>query len=295
MDQFKQEILAMIARPPLLTSTTLQELGHSAKRQRTQIALSPPPPGITWDHDLWSQVAVSSGLSKRDDGNKEGLQSIFKRLLDAAPTNTPFELDDVHLSPCVCGDALKPSCVMSLRHKPIVPMTTGLILDLKRQDGMYESSGNIGKAITYGRLFLLQLPQPLRSKVLVGLTDLCSITLIQVSLPSHTDPGEGLSVRVDKACPDVRQSLLQLLSMQPSELHVELPNLGPSVEIMDFLGRGATSNMYRALKDGQQVLLLTQTMHRVTMTVCRHHILTHIVITSYNTHYPTPYLRSSVS
>ena len=243
----------MIARPPLLTSTTLEQLGHTAKRQRTQITLSPALPGIKWEHELWERVTASIGLPEQEDGDKTGLLSIFKHLLCTAPTNSPFELHDVHSSPSVCGDALQPDCVMSLQHKPIIPMTTGLILDLKPQDGLYENSDNVGKAIMYGRLCLQQLPQSLRSTVLVGLTDLCTITLIRVSLPSDPDRGEVLSAKVGQACPDVKQTLLQLLSMQPRDLHVEWPDLGPLVEIMDFLGRGATSNVYKALKDGQQV------------------------------------------
>ena len=241
----------MIARPPLLTSTTLQELGHSAKRHRKEIALSPTLPGIKWEHELWDHVAVSTGLPERDDGDKEGLQSIFQHLLRKAPTNTPFAFHDVHTSPSVCGDALKPNCVMSLRHKPIVPMTTGLILDLKRQDGLYENSENVGKAITYGRLCLQQLPRSLRKTVLVGLTDLRTIHSYMSAYPWIKTVER--SCQLKWACPDVKLILLQLLSMRPGDLHVELPDLGPSVETMDFLGRGATSHVYKALKDGQQV------------------------------------------
>jgi len=50
---------------------------------------------------------------------------------------------------------------MTLRHTPIVPLTTGFALDLKQQDGMYDSSEKVGKAIIYGRMCLQQLPQSL--------------------------------------------------------------------------------------------------------------------------------------
>ena len=247
--QFQLDVLAILARPPLLTSTTLHKLGHSAKRQRTAIPLSAFATGVMWEDRLWGNVAVSIGLLKRDDGNTEGLQSIFTRLLNTAPTSTPFQLHDVHSCRSVCGDDLKPDCVMSLRHKPLVPMTTGLVLDLKRHDNLYDSSEHAGKAIIYGRTPLQQLPRSLRNTVLVGLTDLHSITLIKVTLSSA---GNSVSVQVGQSLPDVRRVLLQLLSSQPSDLHVHSPDLGPSVEITDLLGYGATSHVYTALKDGQQ-------------------------------------------
>ena len=153
----------------------------------------------------------------------------------------------------MCADDLKPDCVMSLRHKPMVPMTTGFVLDLKRQDSLYDNSKNIGKAITYGRMCLQQLPRSLRSTVLVGLTDLHTITLIRVTLSVHPDQEASMSAQVSEAYPDVRHILTQLLSSQPSDLHVNLPDLGPSIEIIDFLGHGATSDVYKALKDEQQV------------------------------------------
>lgn len=242
----------MLARPPCLTSTTLDELGGTFKRQRTAIALAPAAPGITWEDGLWETVAASTGLTEKGINNQEGLQAIFTRLLKTAPRSTPFMLHDVHLHHSVCGDDLKPDFVMTLRNKPIVPMTAGFVLDLKRHDSLYESNANVGKAIIYGRLLLEQLPRSLRSSVLVGLTDLHTITLIRVTLSKGED-GPPLSAQVSHAQPNVKQVLLQLLSSRPSDIYVELPNLGPSVEIIDFLGHGATSNVYKALKDGQQV------------------------------------------
>ena len=54
--------------------------------------------------------------------------------------------------------------------------------------------------------------------------------------------------------PDVKGVLLQLLSSHPSDLHVDIPNLNSTVDIAHFLGHGATNNVYKALKDGQQVI-----------------------------------------
>lgn len=221
--------------------------------ERTTIALSPSAPDVKWEDECWGHVAASTGLPEKDDGTTEGLQSIFTKLLNSAPTNTPFQLHDVHTRCSVCGDDLKPDIVMSLRHTPTVPMTTGFVLDLKRQDGRYENSENIGKAITYGRMCLQQLPRSLRRTILVGLTDLHAITLVRVTLPLHPDQEASMSLEVSEACTDVRDILMQLLSSQPRDLQVHLPNLGPSFKVTDFLGHGATSNVYKADKGRQQV------------------------------------------
>lgn len=194
---------------------------------------------------FWKHVAVSIGLPEKDDGDRDGLQSIFTHLLASAPTNTPFQLHDVRSCRSVCGDDLKPDFVMSLRHKPMVPMTTGFVLDLKRQYSQCDSSKNIGKAITYGRMCLQQQPRTLRSTVLVGLTYLHTITLIRVTLPMQPDQEGSMSIQVSEAWPGVRDTLLQLLSSHPSDLQVNMPDLGPSFEAIDFLGHGATSNVYK--------------------------------------------------
>ena len=135
----------------------------------------------------------------------------------------------------------------------MVPMTTGLVLDLKRQDSQCDSNENTGKAITYGMMCLQQLPRTLRNTVLVGLTDLHTITLIQVILPMQSDQEGSMSVQVSEACLGVRDTLLQLLSSHPSDLQVNMPDLGPSFEAIDFLGHGATSNVYKAVKGKQKV------------------------------------------
>jgi len=249
-EQFEQRIFNLVARPPAYTSTSLQELGNNAKkRPRIEIPLPPPLVGATWEHERWRYVADNTDLLEADDGPRQGLQSTLATLLQTAPTNTPFVLHDVHSQRSVCGDDLKPDMVLSLRGKPVVPITTGFILELKRQDTPYDTDQNVGKAITYGRTCLQQLPRSLRSKMLVGLTDLRTITIICVTL---AEP-DTFSFELSAKLPDVRHVLLKLLSSPAYYLHVEMPNLGPSVDIIDFLGRGATSNVYKATQSGQQV------------------------------------------
>ncbi|DBA82195.1 TPA: hypothetical protein ACH3X1_007178 [Trebouxia sp. C0004] len=114
---------------------------------------------------------------------------------------------------------------MGLRDKPCVPLTTAAIIHFK--GGGCDNDENVGKAITYGRVFLQQFPQSLRRMVVVGLTDLLSITLILVRL-DLSDENEHLSFDMSPRLPDVKYTLLQLLSSEPQRLFVELPDLGAS-------------------------------------------------------------------
>ena len=66
--------------------------------------------------------------------------------------------------------------------KPVCPLTTGAIIDLRWQDGSFDKDKNVGQAVTYGRTFLQQLPRSLRDTVLVALTNLQHITLMRVRL-----------------------------------------------------------------------------------------------------------------
>lgn len=75
-----------------------------------------------------------------------------------APSSTSFEFHDVRSAPSVCGNDLKPDVVMSLRGKPVCPLTTGAIIDLKRQGVSPEMDKNDGQALTYGRHIWPDLP-----------------------------------------------------------------------------------------------------------------------------------------
>ena len=208
---------------------------------------------MAWESPIWAQVTNSSvQLLEADKGGQKGLQSLFADLLPTAPISTPFVFHDVHRRPSVCGNDLKPDIVMALRNKPCVPLTTAAIIDIKRQGGGYDNDENVGKAITYGRVFLQQLPSTLRKVVVVGLTDLLSITLIIVSL-GVSDGSEHLSFDMSPRLPDVRYTLLQLLSSEPQRLFVELPDLGASIQVVGLLGFGASSHVYEVVEGGQQV------------------------------------------
>lgn len=251
------EVKALINRPSVISTTTLQELGSQAsKRPKVEIPL-PPTNALLWDSPIWERV-TSSGIQllEADKGQQKGLLSLFADLLHTAPTSTPFVFHDVHTRPSVCGSDLKPDVVMSLRDKPCIPLTTAAIIDFKRQGGGYDNDENVGKAITYGRVFLQQLPRTLRRMVLVGLTDLRSITLVLVRLDLSVQGAESLSFEMSARLPDVKSTCLQLLSCEPQRWFVELPNLGPSIQIVGLLGSGATSHVYEAYEGGHQVIAL---------------------------------------
>lgn len=251
------DIKALVNRPSVLSTTTLQALGCLAnKKAKVEVPL-PPTYASEWDSPIWAHVASSSGhLLEADKDEQKGLQSLFADLLPAAPSSTPFVFHDVHTRPSVCGIDLKPDVVMGLRDKPCIPLTTAAIINFKRQGGGYDNDVNIGKAITCGRVFLQQLPRTLRKMVVVGLTDLQSITLVLVRLDADVDGAEHLSYEMSTRLPDAKHTLLQLLSCEPQRWFVELPDLGPGVQVVGLLGSGATSHVYEASEDGHQVMVL---------------------------------------
>ena len=89
--------------------------------------------------------------------------------------------------------------------------------------------------------------------VLVGLTDLCSSTSILVGFSLTDESVEELYFDRSAQLPDVRRTLLQLLSCESQRWFIELPNLGPSIQVTGFLGSGATSHVYEASEGRQQV------------------------------------------
>lgn len=145
---------ALINRPSVISTTTLQDLGGQAnKKPKVEVPL-PQPYTLAWESPVWAHVtSFSNQLLEADKGQQKGLQSLFGDLLPTAPISTPFVFHDVHTRPSVCGNDLKPDIVMGLRDKPCIPLTTAAIIDFKRQGGGYDNDENVGKAITYGRVF----------------------------------------------------------------------------------------------------------------------------------------------
>ena len=143
---------ALVNRPAMISTTTLQELGSQAhKKPKVEISL-PPAHDAVWDSPIWADAAsCNMQLLEPNKGQRKGLQSMFADLLHTAPTNTPFVFHDIHRTQSVCGNDLKPDIVMCLRDTPCVPLTTAAIIDLKQQGGTYDNNKNVGKAIIYGR------------------------------------------------------------------------------------------------------------------------------------------------
>ena len=90
--------------------------------------------------------------------------------------------------------------------------------------------------------------------VLVVLTDLRTVTLISVRLDVDRQGNQELSWERTAKLPDVKQKFLQLLSCEPQRWFIELPNLGPSMQVTNLLGFGATSHVYEASQGGHQVV-----------------------------------------
>ncbi len=234
LDEYRRDMAdmrALIKIPPVISTKTFQEMGSQAnKRPKVEVPL-PQVVDASWESPTWAQVTnFNDQLPEADKGQKKELGCLFAQLLQTAPVNTPFVFHDVHTKPCVCGSALKPDFVMGLRDKPCNTLTTGAIINFRPQGGDYDNDENVGKAILCGRVFLQQLPRSLRSTVLVGLTDLCSITLVVVRLDMSEEVkvGSFLSYERSTRLPDVKHTLLQMLSCEPQRWFVELPNLGTS-------------------------------------------------------------------
>lgn len=207
------EALNSLVKGPPLKSITGTQGEWNYPHLRTLLL---PTDALAWDSPLWEHVTSSNTqLPVADRASQKGLHSLFADLLATAPTSTPFVFHHVHRRPSVCGNDLKPHVAMCLRGKPCNPLTTGAIISFKPQDGQYESDYNVGKAVIYGRDFLRQLPKTLRRRVLVALTDFQNISLIFVTLGVDAQGAESLSTEMSQKLPNVKQTLLQLLSCAP--------------------------------------------------------------------------------
>ena len=104
MAQLETDLRALINRPSVLSTRTLQELGGRAN-MKPKVAVSPTQAhALTWDSPIWAQLTSSSvQLLEADKGQQKGLQSLFADLLPTAPISTPFVFHDVHTRPSVCG------------------------------------------------------------------------------------------------------------------------------------------------------------------------------------------------
>lgn len=103
--------------------------------------------------------------------------------------------------------------------------------------------------------------------VVIGLTDLLSITLILVRL-DLIDGSEHLSFDMSARLPDGKDTLLQLLSSKPQRLFVELPDLGASIQVVGLLGYGATGHVYEAHYGGQKVISSIISICHNSMQIC---------------------------
>ena len=157
-DEYKRDMVslrALIGKPTIISTTALHAVGDQVNKESNVLISLALTDALTWDSPVCAQVTSSSvQLLEADKGGQKELQTLFADLLPTATINTPFVFYDVHTKPSVCGSDLKPDVVMGLRDKPCIPLTTAAIMNFKRQGGGYDNDENIGKAITYRRVFL---------------------------------------------------------------------------------------------------------------------------------------------
>lgn len=81
---------------------------------------------------------LESQLTEAGDG---GVQQLVSKLLQSSQPPGPLYVQDVHTTASVCG-RLRPDLVVTLGPQ-LLPSSTVLVVDLKRQDGAYNSPAHI--------------------------------------------------------------------------------------------------------------------------------------------------------
>lgn len=91
-DEYKGDMAnlkALINRPSVISTTTLQELGGQANKKPTVELPLPQADTLAWESPVWAHVTNSSiQLLEADKGQQKGLQSLFGDLLPSAPIST---------------------------------------------------------------------------------------------------------------------------------------------------------------------------------------------------------------
>ena len=80
-DEYRRDMAvlkALINRPSVISTTTLEELGGQAnKKPKVEVSL-PQPSALAWESPVWAHVTSSSNqLLEADKGQQKGLQSLF--------------------------------------------------------------------------------------------------------------------------------------------------------------------------------------------------------------------------
>ncbi|DBA82194.1 TPA: hypothetical protein ACH3X1_007177 [Trebouxia sp. C0004] len=103
MAQLDTNLRALINRPSVISTTTLQELGALAnKKPKVGVSL-PDAHALAWDSPIWAQVTSSRvQLLEADKGQQKGLQSLFADLLPTAPICCPQPPSARHLCFMMC-------------------------------------------------------------------------------------------------------------------------------------------------------------------------------------------------
>lgn len=249
------------SRPLKRGTRSLQENGRAMKRTCVDHELGLPidegEAEIIWRRDDWHQE-----ISRRSGGPEKLMAALIRTIrVDNCSLNISVEGHQ----PSVCGN-FKPDAVAWLKGWSMTPYSTCFLLCLKSSTGgKYDSDAACGTAFLYGKV-LLQRAGPLRKCIVVGVSDLKEIRWFRIMLESEqqeTYSGRNslhpYVVQQSIATKSVRQSLCNFLMRSDLGINLTDPifQMLPkdTWQITRHLGRGATSNVYEAMKDTQVLVV----------------------------------------
>ena len=237
--QFEELRLQLASSSSSMASTSYPDKGFLVRNSTARLHLPPPLIGKEAEN-MWPEESWNS--RERRSAEKDFRELVNKLRYCAS---SPWNIKVTGSSSSVCGRDLKPDVLIYKRPQSPgvdpVPLTTGVILELKSGAGKYNNDSNLGKAAHYGEKMLEHL-RGFRSSVLVGVTDLEKVQWFKVIRTGRNI----FKYEVHDELNDVRGSLCALLNISLGDLGVELPSLtvcGVEHEPIRFLGSGATSNV----------------------------------------------------
>lgn len=155
--------------------------------------------------------------------------------------------------------------ILHLKGGCATPFNTGALLCLKStSEGLYDSDASVGEASLYGEI-LLKEAWPVRASIVVGVSNLKSIRWFKMKRESRAgsymhNPMHPYVIEQSPVTSDVREILCAFLAMDAHNLGIDLTypihQLQKGTwEVIKFLGRGATNNVYEAKKGGRVLAL----------------------------------------
>eukprot|EP00195_Chlamydomonas_chlamydogama_P013761 CAMPEP_0202895636 /NCGR_PEP_ID=MMETSP1392-20130828/4785_1 /ASSEMBLY_ACC=CAM_ASM_000868 /TAXON_ID=225041 /ORGANISM="Chlamydomonas chlamydogama, Strain SAG 11-48b" /LENGTH=554 /DNA_ID=CAMNT_0049580703 /DNA_START=472 /DNA_END=2136 /DNA_ORIENTATION=- len=232
-----------------LNTLTLQERGQEVlNKAPVHLVVPDSTKGDQWMTQQASAWQAVQGNVRLTEAERNGVQHWATRLLASPPGPCTLRAVDTHTAASVCGPSLKPDVVfIPTGAQYHVPLNTGIIGAWKRQDEPYMAAENVGKVLLYGEKMLCRLPHELRSSVLVFLSDLRRITWFRVKR-NVVDGVSSFTYDIGVEHDNVAASLCGAMGMTTEQLDLTPPllkHLREKVEVLDYLGQGATSFVYK--------------------------------------------------